>query len=178
VHLSIRYLKANLRRAGAGRLVGDEENIEPALFVAEYFGIPLDSYWPFIPNRPGRPRKAGRRIARDGMRWFKARSFRLQSLADIPDQLKAKRPVLAHLPIHFGNGWYGKGVIVVPSASDRISDGTVVTIVAKGNRGYRFANNWGAEWAENGFGWMTEDAAKFLIDGLWSIEAYESPTKV
>ena len=39
-----------------------------------------------------------------------------------------------------------------------------VVLVSKNSVGYRFANTWGTEWGDNGFGILSEAAARVLTE--------------
>ena len=101
--------------------------------------------------------------------------FRVDGLADAAKQLAAGRPVVAGAKV-LGNVFFepGPGGDVRMSRHDEELEGLhsiLLTGFAPGQQRYRFLNNWGVDWGDGGFGSMTLDVARRLLDPeqLWSV---------
>jgi hypothetical protein len=108
---------------------------------------------------------------RSNARWRpKIRS----KVEEIVGHLSAGRPVVAAVQFYEGHGWEE------PTPDGRITDGgtkflsfsTSILIVGVDATGYRFANSWGWNWGDHGFGSMSGETAKAVLleDQLWAIE--------
>jgi hypothetical protein len=139
-----------------------------AAMVIQQYGAPLEQYWPYIPNKADLPK---------GMTWrkldnlaaeFRAVVFQLRSLKEIPMQLKYKRPIIAGVTV-YGAVWdkaKDNGIIGRHSKNDHVMGGQAITIVGYDHKNdtIKFANDWGKEWGNGGFGSMDFKLAQELID--------------
>jgi hypothetical protein len=139
--------------------------------------VPTEQEWPYV---------AGNGQLPAGVNWaaldrlavkHRATVTPVGSIAEIYDYLKRQQPVVA---VVFGaDTWYrpeirktGRVEIVAnpnPDASHFVAfvgfdpmSGTL-----------RFANSWGSEWGDHGFGSMSMDVAEKMIDTsqVWAVEA-------
>jgi C1A family cysteine protease len=115
----------------------------------------------------------------DGISWedldhaaapYRARVYHLAAYDDIPEHLKAGRPILMPVTIYRSSGWFTaaskNGEIAAPQ-DDSTEGGHAITVVAydQNDESIRFANSWGPDWGDQGFGSMTKDVALALLRG-------------
>ena len=110
-----------------------------------------------------------------GLLRYKAVCHKLKSLSEVPTQLELKRPVLAAIDVYGKNGWYEdsqQGRISKPNRRDTITGRHAIVLVAKTDSGYRFANTWGVDWGDQGFGFIEDEVAQSSLGKeLYAVEA-------
>jgi C1A family cysteine protease len=105
---------------------------------------------------------------------FRARTFRLSHLEEIPQQLKQGRPVLAK--VELTDAWTTdkaakSGQISVTGKEKFLGDYVVVIVgFDPADSSIKFANSWGVNWGENGFGKMSAESARRALKEMWAIE--------
>jgi hypothetical protein len=123
------------------------------LFAAEFFGVPVEAATGTVAPRSR----------------YKARTFDLSSLDEIDKHLEEGRPVVAACKLFDPESWYKAkgGVISLPADTSQLQGIHVITFVkVDPNEGlYVFANNWGANWGQDGFGSMTREVAQAILVG-------------
>ncbi len=165
--LSARYLFEKARRYDDLPPTAQGGYFEAVLYVAQFFGVPDEEVWPYVPLRRTLPK---------GTSWKKleaaphtrARAFRLEGLKDIPFHLEAGRPIVAGVPVYNG-AWMTDEVAAtgrIAPEFDTWVGGHGLTIVgydpASGE--IRFANSWGTAWGDGGFGTLSREVIdKVLI---------------
>lgn len=177
--LSPRYLYEKARRhqplpEQAGGLY-----IEPALFVASFFGVPEEDVWPYL---------AGDRSLPKGQTWetleknlgplYRGDFFRADGMMDAVRQLAAGRPVVANFEIK-GDAWFESpckdtGQIPMPpktSSTFGLSTGLLTGFDPRAHQ-FRFMSTWGVSWGDEGFGTMSVDVARRVVqpEDLRSVE--------
>jgi len=175
LHLSMRYIYEKSKRADDVKETGTF--FEAAAYVARQFGAPPETYWPY---------RAQNRKLPPGVTWaaldgaasqYRATITQVAGLDGILGALDKKMPVLAVASA--AKSWgsqesYDTGVITPAADNEKILGATLITIVGydPATRRFKFANNWGADWGDKGFGYVdaTDAKAIFLLDqGLWSV---------
>ncbi len=173
IRLSARYLyeKAKIVDRFGPKVEGTD--LTTVLSVAETFGVPPESLWPYIP---------GSRTLPEGVSWkeldhaatqFRARTFPLSRFQEIPRQLSQGRPVLAE--IHITNTWLSEETretgIIALNAQESLKGRHAIVIV-----GYdpdastiRFANSWGVGWGADGFGTISTKDVPEIIRSMWAV---------
>lgn len=177
--LSVRYLHEKAKRHDEQAETSEGTFLEATIYVAEQFGVPPESAWPY---------KAGARALPAGQTWATlnaqarqlARFYRLSSYEEIAVHLRQNRPVVAGLPIY--EAWLGEdakasGEIPMPAAGTPSIGGHAIVITAINPQPgtLRFANVWGSGWGQGGFGQMSEAVARAHLfnpaiqDKLWAV---------
>jgi hypothetical protein len=148
------------------------------IYVGEQFGVASEDLWPY---------KANDRVLPKGMTWeqldydaseHKVIFSRLRELDDVYDHLQAGQPILMTLKMgaEFGTVQAMKtGRVVVTAPRDTKQDGTGAVVIVgfdPATRMLRFANTWGDQWGDRGFGTMSLASAKLLVDlgNTWAVE--------
>jgi len=184
--LSVRYLYEKVIRSQQDAQRGDARVTEgtfmqPALFVAGFFGVPLEAVWPYVPGRRALPAGRTWRTLDAGRGWCcKGDFFRADGLADAVRQLAAGRPVLTTAMIDT-TSWFGpktmkSGVVSMPVRRGDQGSGGMGTVLLTGydapKRQFRFVGPWGEGWGRRGFGTLELDVARQVLnaDSLWSVE--------
>ena len=173
---SMRYIYEKAKRLD--EIKGDGVWLESLIYVAQKFGAPPETYWPY---------RALNRKLPPGVTWqdldeaalpYRARVTQLADLDGVLGALDKGMPVLAVADA--AKSWWGSkvsydtGVIKPPAANETMLGATLITIVGydPATRRFKFANNWGSEWGDKGFGYVdaTDATAIFqLHQGLWSV---------
>ena len=142
------------------------------IYCAEQFGVPPESAWPYVAGDRSEPPP-------DVTGPFhRLRSFRLESLDDVPKHLAAGRPVVGSVQV-FQETWFGAstpqtGVIPAPPPEPTLTGLAAVTLVGfnPNDDTFRFANTWGTAWGDAGFGAMDRVSADAHLGAgdLWAVE--------
>lgn len=172
VTLSARYLYEKARSIDPHGSDAEGTDMAAALYVAETFGAPPEERWPYVAGSQGLPR---------GMTWndldkaaaqFRARTFRLSALEDIPQQLARGRPVLAAANVT--QAWYetSKTGLITLGKDEELQGLHAVVIVGFDplDASIKFANSWSVDWGADGFGRMSEADARKALTELWAID--------
>jgi hypothetical protein len=174
LRLSPRYLREKSRSAGEQGEGDIGESFAPVIFIVEHFGLPPESIWPYVAGDPKLPKGMTFAKMEQAASRQKAVTYRLRSLDEVTAQLQLNRPVVVAVLVHGANGWLEGtlGKIRVPAPAQVPNGLHCITIVARTEQGYRFANSWGAAWGDRGFGEMTEAAARAIVqqNDMWAIE--------
>ena len=177
--LSVRYLYEKARRhqhlpEDAGGLY-----LQPALFVASFFGVPEEDVWPYRPGNSSLPKEqTWETLEKKLGPCYRGDFFRVDGLMDAIRQLAAGRPIVATFEIK-GNAWFESpvketGQIPMPpqtSSTFGLSTGLLTRFDPRA-RQFRFLGTWGANWGDEGFGTMSLDVARRIVhpEDLWSVE--------
>jgi hypothetical protein len=175
-HLSERYLYEKAKHHDE---IKNSEGtwMTSIVYIAEQFGVPPYDLWPY---------KSGDHSLPNGTTWeeldhaassYKGQFVRISSLEDIYDNLRQKHPVVA--AVRIGDDWYAEsatktGVITAnKSETSHLAGIGAITFVGfdPATGVFRFANSWGPKWGQEGFGTMSMETAKILIDpkNMWAI---------
>jgi len=174
--LSVRYLYEKIRRSQQSENREGEIRMLPALFVTGFFGVPLETVWPYKPGNarlpPGKTWKA--LDAHDGFRC-RGDFFRVDGLSDAVKQLAAGRPIVCSCRVEAGGSWlFGDGDVPMPAANAKLFGDAWVLLVGfdPTERRFHFMAPWGEGWGKGGFGTIEVDVARRVVepDSLWSVE--------
>jgi hypothetical protein len=175
VRLSMRYIYEKAKRHD--ELAGEGTLLETTIYVARQFGAPPDEHWPY--------KSLSRRMPA-GITWadldsaaseYKANVVQIPTLDGVLGALGRGTAVIvtATATESWGSELATKTGLVEPArAGERVLGATAITIVGydTATRRYKFANNWGPSWGDNGFGYFdSADANGILVlqAGLWSV---------
>jgi hypothetical protein len=175
LQLSMRYIYEKSKRADDLKETGTF--FEAAAYVARQFGAPPETYWPY---------KAQNRKLPPGVTWaaldhaasqYRASVTQVASLDGVLGALDKKMPVL--VVANAAESWgsqasYDTGVIKPAAENEELLGATLITIIGydPSARRFKFANNWGSEWGDKGFGYVDATDAKAIFQlnqGLWSV---------
>ena len=148
------------------------------LYVAEQFGVPPYELWPYKPNEHSPPHGVTWEQLDAAAAEYTTQFHRVSRVEDIHEQLRRGRPVIAGVNT---GAWTAEAV----AKSGRIAAGSsreieadvfgVVTFVGfdPATRLLRFANTWGKGWGDKGFGTMSIDTARTLVEAqaMWAVDA-------
>jgi hypothetical protein len=176
--LSARYLYEKARHHQEVAVDSEGLLLQPALFVASFFGVPEEEVWPYRPRDNALPL---------GHTWdsleetvgsrYRGDFFRVDGLMDAVRQLAAGRPVIAVFEVK--RAWFETpcsetGEIPMPPHDSPMTGLTtgLLTGYQPNHRRFRFMATWGTDWGDTGFGSLTVDVARRVVqpDDLWSVE--------
>ena len=145
--------------------------LETGLKVAQRFGLPLESAWPYVPNQTALPA---------GMTWkdmdavrprYKARLYEINKYEDLPFHLFHGRPIIAGVAI-YAEGWYSEraaktGWVEIPRARSLLGNDAIVIVgYDAAHEALKFANAWGDHWGDRGFGYLPRRVVERCISGF------------
>ena len=142
--------------------------------VIKDHGVPPEEAWRFMPGQRELPEKTTWEELDSTASKFKAQVYPLHSVEDIPKHLRLGRPIIVGVSV-YDNSWDGakNSRILPPQKDGHIQGGHVITIIGYDPKStdIRFANSWGIDWGDDGFGLMTMEVLK-KINGsdLFSLE--------
>jgi hypothetical protein len=148
------------------------------IYVGEQFGVAPASSWPYKPEDRALPKGVTWEQLDDEASEYKVVFNRLRKPADIYGHLHSGRPILATLTMgaEFGTVQAMKtGRIVATAPRNTSQDGRGAVVIVgfdPATRLLRFANTWGDQWGDHGFGTMSLETAQLLIDmsNTWAVE--------
>lgn len=174
VTLSARYIYEKAKSLDRFGPTTEGTDMTAALYVAETYGAPPEDRWPYM---------AGSRDLPDGVTWdvldraagrFRARVFRLSGHEDIRQQLDQGLPVLAQVRVT--DGWMseesGKTGMIRLGSNESFLGAHAVVIVGfdPDDAAIKFANSWGVQWGNNGFGRISSKDAQKVLGEMWAID--------
>jgi hypothetical protein len=132
--------------------------LKPLVYIADFFGVDVKGG-----SAPG-----------EGRTTYHARFYWLASLEEFPSHLNMGRPSVAQCRVY--DSWFPNktGEITVPSEKEQLVGYAAITVVKydPNDGSLVFAANWGEEWGNKGFGFMSKEAAQaYLVpDQMWAVE--------
>jgi hypothetical protein len=148
-----------------------------ALYAAEQFGVQFDSW-----KEKGKTNKIKKDIPFDGY----LKRFTLNSMDEIITHLNANRPVLAEVSV-YEDTWMSKSVskdgmilsLPKPGSAMMGKHAVLISQVDLIKNRIKFANSWGKEWGDRGFGYFSEETFNKYVDQdkLFAIETVLSQNK-
>lgn len=175
VMVSPRYLYAKSRRRD--NLPANREGANPktVLDIAAEFGAPTEQEWPYHAKDRILPTSQGWDALDRLATKHRASVTPVGSLAEIYDYLKRFQPVVA---VVLGSDTWVKpevqktGRVKIVEAPNPEASHVVAFIgFDPMTATLRFANSWGVEWGDHGFGSMSMDVAEKMVDAnqMWAV---------
>src|SRR5262249_47326593 len=145
---------------------GEGTFLETTIYVARQFGAPPEDLWPY--------QSANRKLP-TGVTWaeldraagaYKAQLTQVQDLDGVLGALDKKMTVL--VAANATESWFSESAArtgsIKPASKDPLRGMTVITLVAydPASGRFKFANNWGSEWGDKGFGYFDRANAKTI----------------
>ena len=175
MQLSMRYIYEKAKRHD--EITGEGTFLETMIYVARQFGAPPEGLWPYEEFKrrlpPGVTWSELDRAAAD----YKAKLTQIQDLDGVLGALDRNTPVLVAALVT--SGWGSDlatrtGQIKPAGAGEQTWGVSAITIVGydPATRRFKFANNWGASWGDEGFGYLDAGDARAVLQldtGLWSV---------
>jgi hypothetical protein len=175
VRLSMRYIYEKAKRHD--ELAGEGTFLETTVYVARQFGAPPEERWPYKPLSRKMPAGVTWADLDSAAAEYKASVTQVLTLDGVLGALDKGMAVIvtANAAESWGSELSTKTGLVKPvGAADRLLGTTAIAIVGydTATRRYKFANNWGPDWGDHGFGYFdSADAGAVLLlqAGLWSV---------
>ena len=175
VRLSMRYIYEKAKRHD--ELAAEGTLLETALYVARQFGAPPETRWPYRPLHRRMPAGVTWADLDSDAAEYKASVTQVPTLDGVLGALDKGMAVIvtAEAAGSWGSDLSTKTGVVKPAgAGEPVLGRTAITIVGydTATRRYKFANNWGPDWGDNGFGYFDSTDANALLllqSGLWAV---------
>ena len=141
-----------------------------AMKVLLNYGVCHESFWPYVAQKKSRPRFGA---DKDALK------FKIKAYARIKSQLEMKRSLLVNGPFVAGvevfESWFTKkvqngGIILMPKRKDNSVGGHAICIVGYDDKLkiFKFKNSWGANWGNDGYGYLSYLYMKMYCGDAWS----------
>lgn len=188
--LSVRYAYAKARVLDGHAADWSSDGgatIKSGVAAAKRFGIPLEAAWPYVATKPELPPKTTWEALDKVRPRFKAAAHAISRYEEIPYHLALGRPIVAGFAVFRDSWWsdqaYETGWIAVAEDAAVMGGHAVVIVGFDGQRNaLKFANSWGPEWGDSGFGYMPRKAVEQGLrgrgrrkTGYWAIEVPLDP---
>ncbi|MFH0918060.1 MAG: C1 family peptidase [Candidatus Omnitrophota bacterium] len=169
IRLSVRFLYSLCKKFDG---MPFQEGTYPriAMKILLNHGVCHESFWPYLPNKKGIPRK-GADI--DALK-FKIKAYaRLKSLLEMKRSLLINGPFIAGVKVF--QSWFTKkiersGFISMPKRNEESVGGHAICIVGYDNKLkiLKFKNSWGVKWGDQGYGYLPYEYMKQYCNDAWS----------
>ena len=175
MRLSMRYIYEKAKRHD--EIAGEGTLLETTMYVARQFGAPPELRWPYKPLNRKMPAGVTWADLDSAASEYRANVTQVLTLDGVLGALDKGMAVLVSASAT--ESWASElstrtGVVRPAGAGDPLLGATVITIVGYDTAAhrYKFANNWGPGWGDNGFGYFDgadANAILLLQAGLWSV---------
>ncbi len=169
IRLSPRFLY-NLCKKFDGIPFEDGTYPRIAMKVLLNYGVCHESFWPYIWPKERLPQKGA---DRDALK------FKIKAYARIKSQLEMKRSLLVNGPFVAGvevyKSWFtqkakSSGLVAMPKRNEDSVGGHAICIVGYDDKTgiFKFKNSWGADWGNDGYGYLPYDYIEKYCSDAWS----------
>jgi C1A family cysteine protease len=169
IRLSPRFLY-NLCKKFDGIPFEDGTYPRIAMKVLLNHGVCHESFWPYVSQKKGLPRKGA---DKDAIK------FKIKAYARIKFQLEMKRSLLINGPFLAGvrvyKSWFTEkvkrsGFVPMPKRNEDLVGGHAICIVGYDDKSsiFKFKNSWGANWGSDGYGYLPYEYIKKYCSDAWS----------
>jgi C1A family cysteine protease len=159
--LSEAYLYWNAKEYDPDK--GEGTSIRYAMMVLQKKGVPTEKFWPYSDSKTGQALPGSEEAAA----WTKIGSYwRLSTLEDILTALSTQPvPIGIECFSEFDN--IGRdGIVPLPGPNSKSMGGHCICLVGYDDtkRLLKFKNSWGTGWGQNGYGYISYDYFRHIID--------------
>lgn len=173
-YVSARFIYERSKRLNDMDVASEGAMLAQGVQVAEFFGVFAESIWPYAPGKHDLPtgktwNQLDRLAIETGLR---GKFTKLTTVDAAIDALRQRRPVVAGMEVREGLFNYHSGILDSTKGSLMGLHAVVLTDYDTGSLSFRFANSWGVQWGEGGFGRLSLNAARELLskENLWAVE--------
>jgi hypothetical protein len=175
MRISMRYIYEKAKRHD--EVAGEGTFLETTIYVARQFGAPPETRWPYTSLNRKMPAGVTWADLDSAASEYRANVTQVLTLDGVLGALDKGMAVIVSASAT--ESWASElstktGFVKPAGAGEPLLGATVITIVGydPATRRYKFANNWGPGWGDNGFGCFdSTDANAILLlqAGLWSV---------
>ena len=146
--------------------------IKDAIDVLTKQGAVEESVWPYKAGEYGAKPPAAVATA---TRWQITQVRPLNGLDEIKSALATDGPVVAGIEVYqeaMSPQTAKTGVFQLPQKGSQVAGGHAVVLVAYDDqkKQFKFANDWGADWGDRGYGYLSEQYIKEHSSDCWSFK--------
>jgi hypothetical protein len=178
--ISARYIYYAARQASGSTREDSGARIEDGVKVLSSKGAVEDAVWPYIPGQFAADPPAAVEKAR---RFRIAGVQKLKGLSGVKRALARNGPVVAGISVFqsmMGAAVAKNGRLPLPAPKEQIIGGHAIVIVGYDDQQklVKFANSWGVNWGEHGFGYLSYDYLEKYMSDAWTFTlAKTAPAK-
>lgn len=172
VSISARFIY-NATRVAEGTATYDSgAQIQDAIGIVAKQGAIEESVWPYKPGEfAAKPPAAVAKAAR----WQIKGARSLKGLDAIKKALANDGPVVAGIEVYqeaMSAQTAKSGIFPLPQKSSQIIGGHAIVLVAydEQRKLFKFANDWGKSWGDQGYGYLTEEYLQNHSSDCWSFK--------
>jgi hypothetical protein len=164
------YYAARKKAAGFDLNIDSGAEIKDGIAVLSNEGAVTEDVWPY---RPGKFAEKPPTAVEKAERFRITDARPLATVDDLKRALKQNGPVVAGITVFQGMMTVEvskTGVIPLPTKKEQIVGGHAIVIVGYDDekRRLRFANSWGKQWGEQGFGYLPYEYVKKYLTDAWT----------
>ena len=169
VELSPRFLYAECKKID-GMPDTEGTSIRVAVKVLQKIGVCREKYWKYKPHQKDKPEKDAKKDAEK----FKIKTYaRILDLQELQNTLATKGPCVIGVYVFSSMMETKDGKIKMPKNGERTYGGHAICPVGYDDKtGFiKFKNSWGANWGDNGYGYLPyEYIEKYMMDAWSSVD--------
>lgn len=172
VNISARYIYYAARQVEGTTSVDAGATIKDAIGALTKQGAVEESVWPYKAGEYGAKPPAAVATA---TRWQITQVRPLKGVDEIKSALATDGPVVAGIVVYqeaISPQTAKTGVFQLPQKGSQPVGGHAVVLVAYDDqkKQFRFANDWGSDWGDRGYGYLLEQYIKEHSDDCWSFK--------
>jgi hypothetical protein len=170
--MSARYIYYAARKRAGGTDQDYGARLKDAIDVLAKEGSVEEDVWPYVPGRYMQKPPPNVETAR---RFRIADAKPLKTLNDVKRALARNGPVVASIEMYssaMNAPSSNTGLLPVPAAKEQLIGYHAIVIVGYDDADQRvkFANSWGAEWGDHGYGYLPYEYLNRHMDDAWTFK--------
>jgi len=173
VHISARYIYYAARQVAGTTNSDSGAAIQDAIGALAKQGAVEESVWPY---KAGEYAAKPPRALDTATRWLITQTKSLKGLDEIKSALADDGPVVVGIEMYqegMSPQTSKTGAIPLPRKGSQVIGGHAIVLVAYDERKkqFKFANDWGSGWGDQGYGYLSDQYIKAHSSDAWSFKS-------